>query len=57
MRAILDSGPIIALWNAELTHLRWVEEVFRRFAGPYYVTEPVLTEIVHSGDTKRRTFM
>jgi uncharacterized protein len=45
MRAILDSGPLIALWNAEADHLPWVEEVFKRFAGPYYVTEPVLTEV------------
>jgi len=47
MRAILDSGPLIALWNAEPEHLLWVEEVFKRFAGPYYVTEPVLTEVAH----------
>jgi hypothetical protein len=45
MRAILDSGSLIALWNAERDHLAWVEEIFKRFAGPYYVTEPVLTEI------------
>ncbi len=47
MRAILDSGPVIALWNAEPDHLAWIEEIFERFAGPYYVTEPVLTEIAH----------
>lgn len=47
MRAILDSGPLIALWNREADHLPWVESVFRRFAGPYYVTEPVLTEVAH----------
>jgi hypothetical protein len=47
MRAILDSGPLIALWNAEPEHLPWVEEVFKSFAGPYYVTEPVLTEVAH----------
>jgi hypothetical protein len=47
MRAILDSGPLIALWNAETDHLSWVEGVFKRFAGPYYVTEPVLTEVAH----------
>lgn len=47
MRAILDSGPLIALWNAEPDHQAWVEEAFKRFAGPYYVTEPVLTEVAH----------
>ena|SRR5579872_5714443 len=47
MRAILDSGPLIALWNAEPDHLAWVEGVFKRFGGPYYVTEPVLTEVAH----------
>lgn len=47
MRAILDSGPLIALWNAEEEYLPWVEDLFRRFSGPYYVTEPVLTEVSH----------
>ena len=47
MRAILDSGPLITLWNAESDHLSWVEEVFKRFAGPFYLTEPVLTEVAH----------
>ena len=47
MRAILDSGPLISLWNAEQDHMAWVERVFKRFAGPYYVTEPVLTEVAH----------
>jgi predicted nucleic acid-binding protein len=47
MRAILDSGPLIALWNAEREHLSWIEQLFLRFSGPYYVTEPVLTEVAH----------
>jgi hypothetical protein len=47
VRAILDSGPLITLWNEEPDHLPWVQEVFKRFAGPYYVTEPVLTEVAH----------
>ena len=36
-----------ALWNAKPDHLPWVEGVFKRFAGPYYATEPVLTEVAH----------
>ena len=47
MRAILDSGPVIALWNSEPEHLSWVEQMFHRYTGPYYLTEPVLTEIAH----------
>jgi predicted nucleic acid-binding protein len=27
--------------------MAWVEALFERFTGPYYVTEPVLTEIAH----------
>lgn len=41
--AIDESDP--GQWEPD--HLAWVEEVFKRFAGPYYVTEPVLTEIAH----------
>jgi predicted nucleic acid-binding protein len=47
MRAILDSGPLIALWNLEPDHRSWVAGIFNRFVGPYYVTEPVLTEVAH----------
>lgn len=47
MRAILDSGPLIALWNREKKYRSWVEAIFREFSGPYYVTEPVLTEVAH----------
>jgi len=45
MRAILDSGPLIALWNGEQQHRSWIEQLFQRFTGPYYLTEPVLTEV------------
>lgn len=47
MRAILDSGPLIALWNREKNYRAWVESLFRRFSGPYHVTEPILTEVAH----------
>jgi predicted nucleic acid-binding protein len=47
MRAILDSGPLVALWNAESELAAWVHDLFQRFSGPYYVTEPMLTEVSH----------
>lgn len=47
MRAILDSGPLIALWNRERKFLSWVENLFVKFSGPYHVTEPILTEVAH----------
>jgi predicted nucleic acid-binding protein len=47
MRAILDSGPLIAAWNkADALHL-WSEELFKTYSGPFYVTEPILTEVAH----------
>ena len=47
MRAILDSGPLIALWRKVDRHKAWVEALFKRYTGPFYVTEPVLTEIAY----------
>jgi len=47
MRAILDSGPIITLWNQEQGRLEWAKDLFRRFSGPYYVTELMLAEVAY----------
>jgi predicted nucleic acid-binding protein len=47
VRAILDSGPLIALWRPREEHKRWAEQLFRRFTGPFYVSELVLSEVSH----------
>ena len=47
MRAILDSGPLIAAWNADDEHHAWALELFKTYAGPFYTSEPVLTEVAH----------
>ncbi len=47
MRAILDSGPLIAAWNPTDEHHAWAQSVFGQFSGPYYVSEAVLTEVAH----------
>ena len=47
MRAILDSGPLIALWRDGEEHAAWAENIFQEFSGPFYVTEAILTEVGH----------
>ena len=47
MRAILDSGPLIAAWNKDDTLHLWSEKLFKTYSGPFYVTEPILTEVAH----------
>src|SRR5262245_55935482 len=47
MRAILDSGPLIALWNDDPELRDSVKESFQKLTGPYHVSEPVLTEVAH----------
>jgi len=47
VRAILDSGPLIALWRNAEQHKSWAEAVFTEFTGPFYVTEFILCEVSH----------
>jgi predicted nucleic acid-binding protein len=47
MRAILDSGPLIAAWNRDDAFHRWSGELFKAYSGPFYVSEPILTEVAH----------
>jgi predicted nucleic acid-binding protein len=47
MRAILDSGPLIAIWNSDDEHNRWAQDLFSRYSGPFYVSEAILTEVAH----------
>ena len=47
MKAILDAGPLIAAWNPDDQHHAWAQGVLIKFSGPYFTTEPVLTEVAH----------
>lgn len=47
MRAILDSGPLVALLNREDRHHAWAQEAFARVQPPLWTCEPVLTEVAH----------
>ena len=48
MRAILDSGPLIALWNQKDENHSWAKKLFSEdYSGPFHVTECVLTEVAH----------
>ena len=47
MKAILDAGALIALFNKEDQNHPWAKQMFKRYAGPYFTTEPVLTEVAH----------
>lgn len=47
MRAILDTGPLVAAWNASDSHHAWALNLFREFKGPFHTTEAVLTEVAH----------
>jgi predicted nucleic acid-binding protein len=45
MRAILDAGALIAAWDPKDQHHTWAKGMFRNYAGPFFVTEAVLTEV------------
>ena len=47
MKAILDAGPLIAAWNKDDAHHEWARQLFQKFTGPFFTTEPVLTEVAH----------
>ena len=47
MKAILDAGPLIALWDKSDKHHQWAGDVFAKYAGPYLTTEFVLSEVAH----------
>lgn len=47
MKAILDAGPLVAAWNADDEHHDWAQALFKKYGGPFYTTEPVLTEVAH----------
>ena len=47
MKAILDSGPLIAAWNNDDEHHAWAQSLFKKYQGPFFTTEAVLTEVAH----------
>jgi predicted nucleic acid-binding protein len=49
MKAILDAGPLIALWGRgdrhPDRHREWAREIFRQYDGPFFTSESVLCEV------------
>ena len=49
-RAVIDSGPLIALFDKDDSHHTKVMEFFKGFSGKLYSTLPVVTEVSHMLD-------
>jgi uncharacterized protein len=47
MPAIVDTGPLVALFDRAERHHRWVVERIEELEAPLLVCEPVLTETVY----------
>jgi uncharacterized protein len=47
MPAIVDAGPLVALFDRSERHHRWVVECIEELEAPLLVCEPVLTEAMH----------
>lgn len=45
--AIVDTGPLVALFDRAERHHRWVAECFDELEAPLLVCEPVLAEAMH----------
>ncbi|MDQ6630487.1 MAG: hypothetical protein M3Y82_01875 [Verrucomicrobiota bacterium] len=49
MKAILDAGPLIALWGrmekGEDKYQKWASDIFNRYSGPFFTSEAVLCEV------------
>ena len=44
MKAILDTGPLVALLNKADHHHEWAQQAFARVQPPLWTCEPVITE-------------
>ncbi len=47
MRAIVDTGPLIAFFDRAKRHCRWVAARIEEFEPPLLVCEPVLAEVMY----------
>jgi uncharacterized protein len=47
MRAIVDTGPMVAFFDRAERHHRWVAERVEELEAPLLVCEPVLTEAMY----------
>jgi uncharacterized protein len=47
MRAIVDTGPLVAFFDRAERHHRWVAERVQELEAPLLVCEPVLTEAIY----------
>lgn len=47
MKAIVDTGPLVALLNKADRHHEWARQAFARVEPPLWTCEPVLTETSH----------
>lgn len=49
MKAILDAGPLIALWGRADQrpdkHHEWAVKIFAHYSGPFFTSETVLGEV------------
>jgi predicted nucleic acid-binding protein len=47
MKRILDTGPIVALYNRHDAFHQWAKDVLQRIKEPLWTCEAVLTEAAH----------
>jgi uncharacterized protein len=47
MRAIVDTGPVVAFFDRSERHHRWTAEQVEQLDAPLLVCEPVLTEALY----------
>jgi predicted nucleic acid-binding protein len=47
MRAVVDTGPLVAFFDRAERHHRWVSERVEELDAPLLVCEPVLTEAIY----------
>ncbi|MDX1958322.1 MAG: PIN domain-containing protein [Leptospiraceae bacterium] len=46
-KALLDAGPLIALFDNSDKHSLRVQDFFKTYKGSFYTTWPVITETMH----------